>query len=735
MPGAIAQGTTTPAPGTWAHDPSPDRFDPQALLDLRSLNEAEAGETGFVTVDGQGGFRRGDGKPLRFWAVNSGVGFGWQATPRGPQTAPDLARHARFLAKRGVNMVRLHRQLSPPPQAGQSMDRLNEAERDGVWRAVAAYRREGIYVTLSPYWAGPMRFAPDTPLAGGPQPAWGLLFFDETLQRSYRSWLTQLLRPKNPHTGLALVDDPALAILQLQNEDSLLFWTLEGLKGPQREALERRYGRWLAGRHGSVDQALAAWAGGWSLGGGPSEPADRSAEGRLALLPLWTLAQPPRSAAMGRRLADQTEFLATTMRDFNQRTVDWLRRDLGVKALVNAGNWRTADEARLGDAERWSYGPGEVDAANVYTHGLHEGEHVGWAVLAGDRYTDGSVLRDPRRLPLALRQVAGRPMLVTEAGWVMPGGYGAEGPFLVAAFQSLLGTAGYYWFATGEEGHVPPRSANGWLDSQSKWTFGMPEVIGGFPAAALLYRRGDVQRAPPTVVQRRPLASLWQREPAQPPEDPAYDPNRDAQAAQRPDQANDAFLLGPVLVAFGDAPAPRAAPPAPSADGVLRPATGELAWDRRQGVLRLESPRAQGVAAHFDTAPRHTLRDLRLTCGNRFGALLAVSLDDQPLARSRRVLVQFCTPSRPTGWAQVPASLKRPDGRGLDGFRITSHGRAPWQVERAALQLWLRNAALVRATALDANFMAAGTVTLRAEDGGVSFDFPASGTQHVLLQA
>ena len=196
------RGAAQEPAATWAFNPPRDEFLSTALLDLRSLNEKQAGETGFVRVGADGGFVRGDGTPIRFWAVNTEVGRApFVRKPLGPATAPDLARHARFLAKRGVNMVRLQRQLSPDltttPHA--AITDINLAERDGIWRSVAAMRAEGIYTTLSPYWAGPMKFAPGWGIAGGAaQPAWGMLFFDPTLQHAYKAWLRQLLVPKNP---------------------------------------------------------------------------------------------------------------------------------------------------------------------------------------------------------------------------------------------------------------------------------------------------------------------------------------------------------------------------------------------------------------------------------------------------------------------------------------------------------------------------------------------------------
>src|SRR5437016_2887971 len=207
----------------------------QVMLDLRYLNEKMAGETGFVRLspDG-GGFVRGDGKPIRFWAVGTDI-YG--------KSSEELARHARFLAKIGVNMVRLHTQL---PADGGSITDVNEKEIDGIWRCVAAMKKEGIYTTISPYWANDK----DARKWGIPgyeakTGLWGLLFFNERLQEGYRAWVKALYSPKNPYTGIPLSQDPAVAIIQVQNEDSLLFWTTQGIKPEQQAQLSRLYGKWL----------------------------------------------------------------------------------------------------------------------------------------------------------------------------------------------------------------------------------------------------------------------------------------------------------------------------------------------------------------------------------------------------------------------------------------------------------------------------------------------------------
>lgn len=727
-----------PAAQTWAFEPARDGFDPAALLDLRHLNEKQAGETGFVRVDGQGGFLRGDGQPIRFWAVNSDLAFREPVVTR-PLWGPpldDLGHHARFLAKRGVNMVRLHRQIAPDPasQPDAALTDIHLAEREAIWRTVAALREQGIYTVLSPYWAVPMKFAQRWGMDGGhEQSALGLLFFDERLQAAYREWLRQLLTEPNPHTGLPLAQDPALAIFQLQNEDSLLFWTVDAIRGPQREALERRFADFVREKYGSLLKAQIAW-------GAHGLQDDRPMSGRLSLRPLWELTQAPKPEA-ARRLADQTEFYARTMHAFNRRTVDYLRQELGLKALINAGNWKTASAQRLGDVERWTYLPGEVDAVNHYFSGVHQGPHEGWAIVPGDRFSDDSTLRSPQRLPVNLRQTRGRPIMVTESAWVPPIGHGAEGPFLVAAYTSLTGVAGYHWFATSQEAWATPRSANGYLPSLTKWTFATPETLGSFPAAALAYRRGDIRRGDVVLLDERSLPSLWQRDPVSLPEQPGFDPNRDS--ADRQIAATtasgtvppEAYLVGPVQVTLGAGTARTRSThfPAWIEAGRVRANTGELVLDPRRGVATIDTPNTQGVAAHFSEAPAHQLSVLGLRSGNDFGALMAVSLDDRPLAQSKRVLLQYATRSRPTGWRDQPATLTLPGGAQRPGREVVSIGQPPWRVEQPLLQVSLRNTALRRATALDMNGLPVAEVPLRRRADGVHLRFPP-GTMYLVLR-
>jgi len=715
--------------GRWAFRPARDEFSPDALLDLRPLNEKVAGESGYVTRTKDGNdFLLGNGQPARFWAVNTGA---YNKHPLFP--APDLARHARFLAKRGINMVRFHGNITPK---GTDLMDIDREERDKLWRLVAAMKKEGIYTTFSPYWAGASRTKPEMGyLDDGGNHNWGLLFFDKKLQDAYKNWMKLVLTEKNPYTGIPLAQDPALAIIQLQNEDSLLFYTSQRIKGAAKAELRRQFGEFLKKKYGSLEQAREAWKG--AAPPPDQDSPDDFAKGEAALMIVWELGERRFGADFQRRCTDTMQFFAETMYNFNKMMGDYIHNELGCKALINAGNWRTANNVLQLDAERWSYSANEVMGVNRYYGGAHDGRYAGWAIVNGDRFTDESALLNPRALPLTLKQVEGYPMIIPESSWVPPLGYQSEGPFLTAAYQSLTGVDALYWFATGEEDWRQPSSANGYLPSEGKWVCATPMLMGQWPAAALLYRMGYVKRGEPVVYEQRSLDDLWERRMPIIAEDAGYDPNRDKDFISRESNIKDgvdplAYLVGPVLVKYGGDPSKSKVtdlkPYIDSAKKTIKSITGELEMDYGKGLCTLNAPKAQGVSGFLNKVGSFKLADVVIRSGNDYATVLVVSMDDKPLRTSGKVLVQVGTTERPTGWKTRPAKLGSRDGE-----EVVSFGKAPWQIVQADVRIAIANGVVKKAHVLDPNGMPVKDIGLATEEPGVqAFSFPPDALYVVL---
>ncbi|MGD0090417.1 MAG: hypothetical protein ABSE73_10905 [Planctomycetota bacterium] len=711
----------------WDFKPPVDKFDPASLLDLRNLNEKEAGEHGFIktSMDGNN-FVRGDGQPIRFWAVLSG-----------PDNAPieKVKEHARFLAKRGVNIVRLFSGI-PVTKAGAKITDVDEKFLDQYFKTVAALKSAGIYTMASPYWPAVVKAPESWGIPGyKDKDVQGLLFFDPKMQEGYKAWMKELYTRKNPYTGLTLAEDPAMAIIQFQNEDSLLFWTFHGLGPAHIIQLRQLYGQFLEKKYGSYEKAREAWQNYKS-----EFMADEWDKDMPGLQHVWDLTRDGR-AKKGKapgyeaRSADQLQFLTEIMRQFNADMITYFREELGCKSLINPGNWRTVDPVLCQDAEYWSYMCGDVVARNIYAGGLHSGVNSGWIIMPEHYYTDVSMIREPVKLPTSLRMPVGKPFIIPETLWTPPDLYQSEGPLLVAAQMSLSGMNGAFWSVSG---------LGGWADSTNyKWSWNTPMLLGQFPAAALIYRQGLVEEGQPAVVEHRALQNIWDRKVPVVPEESGWDPNRDTAnmvLTEKVRTAADplAYLVGPVRVVYDSDPnKTEVADLARYIDRdkkIARSITGQIETDWGKGIYRVDAPQVQAAAGFLRDAGPQKLSDVEIACANAYAAIVVVSLDGKPIKESSRVLVQVGTTCRPSGWKVMPTGVKY-EGKQVPAYRIlaTGEGKLPFQVENAAGTVTVANKALTKAVLLDVNGMPTDSaVQAIAADGKLAVTLPANAMYLVL---
>jgi hypothetical protein len=708
----------------WDFVPEPDKLDPSAVLDLRYLNEKVAGEHGFVKLAPDGNsFLRGDGRPIRFWAASPGFQ---------PEVELAARKHdAQFLAKRGVNFARMWCTLFRTTEGSKITD-VDEKALDDIFKSVAAMRSAGIYSIINPYWAVSVKFPKSwgvtDPGTSNPE---GLLFFEPAVQKGLRAWLKALYATKNPYTGLALGDDPAVAVIELQNEDSLLWWGFSSIKGDAQTMLRGLFADFLKRKYGSLEKAREAWQGcaGWSP--------DAWDKGLPGFLHAWDLTHDARVKkgkipGFEQRAAAQTEFLARLMRKFNSEMSAYLRDELHCKQLINANNWRTTDLTMTQDAEYWADSANEVLGRNFYTGGYHKGINDGWQILPGQYYTDVSMIREPVNLPINVKRPMGHTFILPEMLWTPPDLYESEGPLMVAAQTALTGLDISVWFGIG----------NLWCDNPSyKWVGNSPVILAQFPATALIFRQGLVAPGKPAVVEHRRLEDLWERKTPIISEESGWDPNRDTGNIPLTSSVKTAvdplaYLVGAVRVVYGSDPAQTEvvdlAKYIDRKNKTVRSITGQIETDYGRGVYRVNSPTAQAVAGFLkDAGPQH-LADVDIACRNQYASIVVVPLDGKPIRESAKVLVQAGTVCRPTGWTAVPTRA-RIDGKQRDCFRILSAGKAPFQVENTDATITVANPRLTKAVLLDVNGMATQTpVEVKLADGKLSATLPPSAMYVVL---
>ncbi|GAA5019687.1 hypothetical protein [Actinopolymorpha pittospori] len=461
-------------------------------IDLSHLNEDVAGRNGFVTAR-RGGFVLGDRRPVRFWAVNAGP----EIVRQDPGSVDYLAR---FLAKRGVNLVRIHGQIFADGASDLSVD---AHYLDQLHAFVAAMKRAGIYVNLSYYFPLWVQLGSATGFPGYDDIAnrtpFALVMFDPDFQAVHRSWARALLTTPNPHTGLALAADPAVAMVEIQNEDSFFFWTFTRTNIPEvhLRVLDAAFGAFLARCYGSPAAALSAWGAGSGVDG------DVPAEGRMVVQEAWMMTSDahPTDSPMKHRMRDQREFLTQQQRGFYADTARYYREELGVRSLVTPSNWITAQPSTMDALERYTYTAGDVvDRHDAYFTGRHEGFGADYMIDIGQTFESRSTLRDPDATVVKFHRIAGHPQTVSETGWPNPNRFKAESVPLWAAYGALQGMGGIEFFALDRIG---------WQGSPGKFTTMVPSIFGQFPAYALAYRRGDIQEGEPVVDITHSLQELY----------------------------------------------------------------------------------------------------------------------------------------------------------------------------------------------------------------------------------
>jgi hypothetical protein len=698
--GQLAAPARTSSREAWfAFNPGPDKPFAGNPIDLRALNEKIAGQGGFIAAK-DGHFVHGEtGVPVRFWGVNGPSG----------QDVATLRREARKLAGRGVNLVRYTEAIYD--KAGQA----SPQKVAHVIDVVEAMKPEGIYTHFSLFFPLGLHPTPETPFLRGYQgkkPPFCALFFNPDFQKQYLSWWKALLLTPSKTSGKWLIDDPAVAGVEILNEDSFFFWTFtpDNVPEPQLAMLEKLFGEWLAKRYGSIDAAVSRWAG-------VRTNRDRPEQGRLGFRPLYNL-------FMEKSVRDQdtARFLTETQRNFYESTYKFLRK-LGFQGVITASNWTTASTAVLGPLEKFSYTAGDFLDRHGYLSCHAEGPNATWAITPGITYVDRSALRfDPEvpgkpRLfanPVMYIKYAGKPSMVSELAWNRPNRFRSEAPLYLAAYGALQDVDALVHFADD----TPNWSAKP-NPFMQPWTLMSPAMMGQFPAAALIYRKALIGQGDLLAEINLGLEDLFALKGTPLQEGAGFDELRardiPAGTTLKPGNVIDPLIhyAGRTSVSFseqgGSAVLKDLHPMIDRAARTVTSSNGQLRLDYGKGFFTMNAPAVQGVSGALNEAGTVELNDLSITSLLPIGHIVAVSLDDRPLATSQRFLLQVMSEEKATGFRTQP-------GQG-GKLKVLDIGRDPWTVRafEGTVRLKRPDASTLVVKALDPNGQTLRSVRTGAE--------------------
>lgn len=663
----------------------------ESLADVSYLLPKPAGKGGFIRVQ-DGHLAGADGKRFRIWGINA---TGKTTVPP-KEDAPVIARQ---LARRGLNCVRFHflDRMAPAgliDAAREDTRRLDPAQVDRLDFFIAELKKQGIYANLNlnvarAYKAGD----------GVRDHEWlgfgkSVTYFDERLMELQREYASQLLTHVNPYTGKAYRDEPAVALVEFVNENSLVEAWVDGrLLGKQTqktggtwvdippsyaEALTAKYQEWLRA-HLSAEELARL----------------RQEAGVAAGAPLPRLRPDEFKQASGERFRLETRFYLDVEQRFFEGMARYLREDLKVQALL-IGN---SDHGHGHSGYPIVCGTSRLDAVDSHVYWQHpryrtdeRGKTTGFEIA------NTPMVDEPLRssvVQLSRSAVAGKPFTVSEVNHPFPNEYACEGIPILAAYGALQDWDGIFWYTLEHHDVLALEPAVGGHFDFAKSPVRMSQLAAG----ALSFLRGDVRPAEQSVgrsyTRDQVIDSLrltWKDAPYFTPGFPLSLPLQHAVRVTSFD--------GPPT---GEFAAAQGSP--------LVSDTGELTWrfgEKKSGLVAVDTPRTQALVGFVGTGELATAH-LAVRVEPGFCAVTLSSMEDRPVAEAGRLLLTATAREANSGmaWNEKRTSL-------------TDWGKAPTRIEpvRGVVRLRkLGEAKAVTAQALDGAGRPLGAVQRAKREG------------------
>ena len=662
--GAFApQGTMKPGAGAAAVPAGPgdwfplmadeDTFDPRSVIDMSRLVPAPAGQFGFLKAKGDKLQFEKAAAPVKLWGVGANV-------DPGKYTREQLTQRAKYLRKFGINAAREHALFDELTTKGA----LNPKKLDEYDWWFAELKKHGIYSAWSVFYhftIGPDAGYPAELYAELPKgDTYGLITASPKLWEIRNKWLVAMLQHKNPYTGLRYVDDPALATVEMQNEDSIFFWNPLGeLAKPDGKwkqhgkLLRTRFAAWVKAKYKTDDALKAAWG---ELKNGDSVNATE-----LVIMNPWELdGKSPRGpfAGQARRAGDYIQCLAEMQHGF-YTDCEKAIRDAGFKGVTMTTAWQVggaaSDAANLwtdtvgGMIDRHNYAGGGEGG-----HGIKEGKVNNESHLA---HPGGGIFTT------AMKQVEGKPFCMTEWTQSAPNQWKAEcAPIMAFYGMGLQGwDASFHFIQSGT------RLGDGW-PGMSSYSTDTPAYMGQFPALAFALYNGHITEAPIVAARRLSKDDLFSGTDAlkQDATKGGYDVKTMIVNGGTPLEA---FGIGRVTVGFegGKSEVTQAKYGGPG--GVVSETT-ELTWAYDQETILVTTPKTQALLGKTPKMPVVLLDDVFMRFKTPWVSTIITPLDDLPLAKSKHILITALARDKQTGAAY-----------NADGTRLESAGTPPLLLE------------------------------------------------------
>ncbi len=619
---------------------------PDSALDFSKLgfHDAPAGKHGRLAARSDGQFVFEDSPQIarRFYGIN--LCFGAHYLSR-----EEAERLAVRLQRLGYNALRIHHYERDLVQGQPDSTTLNPEQLAQFDLLVTALKNRGIYLSTDLYVSRPVPWKEIGVDKPGMVPMDTFKILVPVQAGAWENWkkfARALLGHVNPHTTVRYADEPALAWLSMINEGNFGNFYRDLATFPEWKAA---WNQWLARRYGGRAELAKAWA---------AELAENEDPGA------GSVQLPEKLNADGLRVRDCVAFFAATERDMVGRMRTFLRDELRCRALISNANAWTNFATDQGARDTYDF----VDDHFYIDHP----QWVDRPWQLPSRCPNASPILNgaPGVRSHAFTRLYHKPFTISEYNFSAPGRFRGVGGILTGAMGAIQGWGGIWRFAYSHSRQAMFEPARlGYFDMATD-----PLGQAAERASLCLFLRGDLRMAqhsiavtfstndlarPPARIPRLAPAWHWaawvtRLGTAVVPDlgatlpyglslpaawaDPATAYRDRGVQALNPYGLDDAqlkqILAGQNIIHEGS--------PVDPARSILRSETGELTLDGTRNVLILNTARTAGGFAPGGETIR-TSGGVNIQILGSDATVWVSALDDQPIDKSRRLLVSHLT--------------------------------------------------------------------------------------------
>ena len=229
--------------------------------------------TDFISIDENGHFTS-EGTPIRFWGFNLSAAANFPVRDKAHWIASRMR-------KLGINLLRFHHMDNPWTNndgtiflrgTGNTRD-INPITQDRLHYFLSRMKANGIYANMNLHVS--RTFLEGDGVAGADSIrdfGKAVTIFDPQLIELQKEYARKLLTTTNPFTGLALVDDPVMAMVEITNENTLYgYWRGDalypfiqggGILQRQSDWLDNAWNEFLRDKYTTQETLEAAWSKG-----------------------------------------------------------------------------------------------------------------------------------------------------------------------------------------------------------------------------------------------------------------------------------------------------------------------------------------------------------------------------------------------------------------------------------------------------------------------------------------